>query len=96
VLRCGLPLQRQLDQGLEPRGYRAEWLRAGAKVIVMLAVQHGDALGAEHPEDAVSLADLLNLLASARGMLIAKCGAEHAVGQGGGAAPGPPPAGREY
>jgi hypothetical protein len=64
-------MQAQIKRGEPPTGYRAAWLRESARLVTMLVAQQGEALNARHPEDAASLADLFDVLATARTMLLA-------------------------
>ncbi|HEY4885821.1 MAG TPA: hypothetical protein VII08_19520 [Myxococcales bacterium] len=64
-------LRQQLERGEQPQGPRAEWLRAGSKAILHLVAQQCERFTAEHPEQAASLADALDLLWTARAMLLA-------------------------
>ncbi len=64
-------VQEQLQRGEMPTGYRAEWLRRSAMAVITVAAECGERLDVEHPEQAVSLADTLDVLATARRILLA-------------------------
>jgi len=64
-------VQEQLQRGETPTGYRAQWLRRSAMAVIKTVAECGEALDAEHPEQAVSLADTLDVLACARRILLA-------------------------
>ena len=63
-------MQAALARGEPPIGYRAEWLRATAHAVVALVARAGESFNVDHPDDAASLADLLDTLATARTMLL--------------------------
>jgi hypothetical protein len=68
-LRTGM--MEQIERGEEPApAYRVEWLRQTAKEIVLLLARMGEDFNATHSDDAISLADALDSLASARAMLM--------------------------
>lgn len=67
-------MRQQIERGEQPQGVRAEWLRAGANVIVHVVAEQCDRFNAEHPEQAPSLADALDLLWTARATLLAMAG----------------------
>ena len=64
-------MRRQIECGEQPQGPRAEWLRAGSKALLHLVAQECERFSAEHPEQAASLADALDLLWTARAVLLA-------------------------
>ncbi len=64
-------LQGQLQRGETPTGYRAQWLRRSAMAVIKTIAECGEALDVEHPEQAVSMADTLDVLACARRILLA-------------------------
>jgi len=69
--RLRAEMQRQIDRGEEPApAYRVEWLRETAKEIVLMVAKRGEEFNAAHPEDGFSLADALDVLATARTMLL--------------------------
>src|SRR5438132_5116721 len=63
-------MRRRLERGEQPQGPRAHWLRGGAQAILHLVAEQCDRFGVEHPEQAPSLADALDLLLTARAMLL--------------------------
>jgi len=64
-------IRQQIERGEQPQGPRVEWLRAGSKAILLLVAQQCERFTAEHPEQAASLADALDLLCTARAILLA-------------------------
>ncbi len=64
-------MRAQIDAGKKPGpAYRVEWLRETAKEIVLLLARKGEEFNAAHPEDAISLGDVLDALATARMVLL--------------------------
>ena len=63
-------MQQQVEGGEQPKGPRAEWLSGGSKAILPLVAQQCERFTAEHPEQAASLADALDLLWTARAALL--------------------------
>jgi hypothetical protein len=73
--RLRVEIQRQIERGEEPRpNYRVEWLRETAKQIVLVVARAGEEFNTTHPEDAFSLADARDALATARTMLLSMSG----------------------
>lgn len=69
--RLRAALMEQVERGEEPLPhYRVEWLRETAREIVLVVAKRGDQFNAAHSEDAISLADALDALATARTMLL--------------------------
>jgi len=64
-------MQAQIERGEQPEGPRAEWLRTGSRAILHLVAQQYERFTAEHPEQAASLSDALDLLWTARAALLA-------------------------
>jgi len=65
----------QIERGQEPpTTYRVEWLRETAKEIVLVVAKSGERFNARFPEDAFSLADARDAVATARTMLLAMSG----------------------
>src|SRR5438046_3023565 len=64
-------MQAQIDRGEQPHGPRAEWLRAGSSAILRVVAEQCERFTAEHPKEAASLADALDLLWTARAVLLA-------------------------
>src|SRR4051794_40737263 len=58
--RLRAEMQRQLDLGQVPSGYRARWLQESAKAIIALLAERGAQFNAAHEDDAASLADVLD------------------------------------
>ena len=67
-------MRRQVERGEQPQGPRADWLRAGSRAVVRVLAEHCDRFKAEHPEQAPSLADALDILLTARAILLAMAG----------------------
>jgi hypothetical protein len=67
-------MRDQIERGEEPQGPRADWLRAGSQAIVRLVAEQSDRFKDQHPEQAPSLADALDLLWTARATLLAMAG----------------------
>jgi len=73
--RLRAEIQRQIARGEDPLPrYRLEWLRETAGQIVLAVARAGEEFNATHPEDAFSLADALDAVASARTMLLSMSG----------------------
>jgi hypothetical protein len=73
--RLRAEIQRQIERGEEPApAYRVEWLRETAKEIVLAIARAGENFNATHSEDAYSLADALDAVATARTMLLSMSG----------------------
>ena len=68
-------MKKRLECGEEPTpAYRVEWLRQTAKEIVLVVAKSGERFNARFPEDAFSLADARDAVATARTMLLAMSG----------------------
>jgi len=73
--RLRAEIQRQMERGEEPTAaYRVEWLRETAKEIVLVVAKRGEEFNATFPEDAFSLADASDAVATARTMLLSMSG----------------------
>lgn len=73
--RLRVEMQRQIERGEQPLPrYRVEWLRETAREIVLVIAKAGEEFNATHPEDAFSLADARDAVATARTMLLSMSG----------------------
>jgi hypothetical protein len=64
-------MMRQIDLGEEPKpAYRARWLQESSHAIIRLLAERGETFNAMHENDAVSVADFLDSIWSARLMLL--------------------------
>jgi hypothetical protein len=64
-------MQAQIERGEEPTGPRADWLHASAHRILGVVAEQCERFTAEHPEQAASLADALDMVWNTRTMLLA-------------------------
>ncbi len=74
--RLRAEMKRRIELGEVPLpAYRAQWLRESAFAILRLLAERGEAFNATYPDDAASMADLLDSLFSARKMLLEQAAA---------------------
>jgi hypothetical protein len=57
-------IHKQLVMGIEPNHYRMEWLRDGVNIIIGELRFMADNFNKEHPNDAVGVGDMLDVLTS--------------------------------
>lgn len=67
-------LHKQLEVGNEPNHYRMEWLRDGVKIVIGELRFMSDRFNREHPDDKVSVGDMLDVLTSSIRTLAGKAG----------------------
>ncbi len=69
--RLRAEMKRQIEQGEEPLpAYRNRWLKESAFAIIRLLAERGETFNAMHEDDAVSVADFLDSIWSARSILL--------------------------
>ncbi len=59
----------QIKAGKNPEGYRADWIRNSAKIVMILLTKIAEKFNEEYPTDQCSADDLADVLATASGML---------------------------
>lgn len=71
-LRRGLALRKAMHEALargeDPQGYRPKWLKATSLLLVKFIGDQAEKFDAEHPDDRVSVADILDLLHTTTGI----------------------------
>ena len=65
-------LASSLERGESPTGYRLDWHLQASKKLWGLLVEEARQFNAQHPGDRVSVADMLDVLASATARLTEK------------------------
>jgi hypothetical protein len=69
--RVRAEMMRQIERGEQPQpGYRARWLQESAHAIIRLLGERGEVFNSTYEDDAVSMADFLDCIWSARSMLL--------------------------
>lgn len=79
-LRRGMQLRDQMHadmmRGVEPKGYRAEWLSVAIDDVIYAAGQRAEAFNVVHPDDKISAFDILDVLVSSVNTWKSHCGLE--------------------
>ena len=57
-----------LARGEEPKGYRPDWITEQSRGLVNFLVDAGEKFNLEHPDDQISVSDLLDVLATTAGL----------------------------
>lgn len=60
----------QLAAGLDPTGYRVDFLHATAKQIIDVLCAAAETFNTEHPDDMISTADFLDVLATTKNKIV--------------------------
>ena len=69
--RLRAEMMRQIDMAEESKpAYRARWLQESAQAIIRLLAERGESFNATYEDDAVSMADFLDAMWSARSILL--------------------------
>lgn len=63
-----------IDAGKQPTGYRAEWLKESAAVLIHVLGQIAEDFDDKHADDKASISDLLDVTATAMGSLRKEAG----------------------
>lgn len=61
-------MHEQIARGEKPTGYRPEWLKHSAIKLVQTLQQMASDFDKAHPDDKCSVADLLDVLATTKGL----------------------------
>ena len=69
-------MRKAMEEGRKPTGYRAEWLRESACILVHVLGDIAADFDAEHLDDRASITDLMDIVATAAGLL------QHEAGKG--------------
>jgi hypothetical protein len=64
-------MQRQIEAGLTPTGYRADFLDKTSREIVEWLCAAAEKFNKDHPDDMCSTADFLDILMTARNKILA-------------------------
>jgi len=69
-------MMEQIARGEEPQPvYRARWLKESAYAVIRLLAARGEEFNSTHDDDAVSVADFLDSIWSARSILVTQAAA---------------------
>lgn len=68
-MKLRLEMHKAMEEGRRPTGYRADWIRRSATIMLSVLQEIARDFDLEHTDDRCSLADLMDVTATTMGLL---------------------------